>query len=99
MAVLKMKPTSAGRRFQTVSDFAEITRSTPEKSLTEGLTKKSGRNNNGRVTSRRRGGGHKRLYRIIDFKRDKVDMTADEAEDAGMVCGGTAEVMLEKTGR
>ena len=64
MAVLKMKPTSAGRRFQTVSDFAEITRSTPEKSLTEGLTKKSGRNNNGRVTSRRRGGGHKRLYRL-----------------------------------
>ncbi|MBQ3171749.1 MAG: 50S ribosomal protein L2, partial [Mailhella sp.] len=72
MAVLKMKPTSAGRRFQTVSDFAEITRSTPEKSLTEGLPRKAGRNNNGRVTSRRRGGGHKRLYRIIDFKRDKM---------------------------
>ena len=80
MAVLKMKPTSAGRRFQTVSDFAEITRSTPEKSLTEGLTKKSGRNNNGRVTSRRRGGGHKRLYRIIDFKRDKMGISARVAE-------------------
>ena len=79
MAVRKLKPTSAGRRFQTVSDFAEITRSTPEKSLTEGLTKKSGRNNNGRVTSRRRGGGHKRLYRIIDFKRDKMGISATVA--------------------
>ena len=80
MAVLKMKPTSAGRRFQTVSDFAEITRSTPEKSLTEGLPRKAGRNNNGRVTSRRRGGGHKRLYRIIDFKRDKMGIAARVAE-------------------
>ena len=57
MAVRKLKPTSAGRRFQTVSDFAEITRTTPEKSLTEGLSKKAGRNNRGRVTSRRSGGG------------------------------------------
>ena len=72
MAVRKLKPTSAGRRFQTVSDFEEITRTTPEKSLTEGLTKKAGRNNHGRVTSRRRGGGVKRLYRIIDFKRNKL---------------------------
>lgn len=79
MAVRKLKPTSAGRRFQTVSDFAEITRSTPEKSLTEGLNKKSGRNNNGRITSRRRGGGVKRLYRIIDFKRDKMDVPAKVA--------------------
>lgn len=79
MAVRKLKPTSAGRRFQTVSDFVEITRSTPEKSLTEGLTKKSGRNNNGRITSRRRGGAHKRLYRIIDFKRDKMDIVATVA--------------------
>ena len=52
MAVRKLKPTSAGRRFQTVSDFEEITRTTPERSLTEGLTKKAGRNNHGRVTSR-----------------------------------------------
>ena len=74
MAVRKLKPTSAGRRFQTVSDFEEITRTTPEKSLTEGLTKKAGRNNHGRVTSRRRGGGVKRLYRIIDFKRNKLDI-------------------------
>ncbi len=79
MAVRKLKPTSAGRRFQTVSDFAEITRSTPEPSLTTGLTKKSGRNNNGRITSRRRGGGHKRLYRIIDFKRDKRGIPATVA--------------------
>ena len=76
MAVRKLKPTSAGRRFQTVSDFEEITRTRPEKSLTEGLNKKAGRNNLGRVTSRRRGGGVKRLYRIIDFKRDKTDMFA-----------------------
>lgn len=79
MAVRKLKPTSAGRRFQTVSDFEEITRSRPEKSLTEGLTKKSGRNNHGHVTSRRRGGGVKRLYRIIDFKRDKVGIAATVA--------------------
>ncbi len=79
MSVRKLKPTSAGRRFQTVSDFEEVTRSTPEKSLIEGLTKKAGRNNNGRVTSRRRGGGHKRLYRIIDFKRDKAGISAKVA--------------------
>lgn len=79
MAVRKLKPTSAGRRFQTVSDFAEISNVAPEKTLVEGLTKKAGRNSNGRVTSRRRGGGHKRLYRIIDFKRDKVDVPAQVA--------------------
>lgn len=79
MAVRKLKPTSAGRRFQMVSTFEEVTRTTPERSLTEGLTKKAGRNNNGRVTSRRRGGGHKRLYRIIDFKRDKHGITAKVA--------------------
>ncbi len=79
MAVRKLKPTSPGRRFQVVSDFAEVTRSTPEKSLTVGLTSKSGRNNNGRVTMRRRGGGHKRLYRIIDFKRDKFGIPATVA--------------------
>lgn len=80
MAVRKLKPTSPGRRFQTVSDFEEITRSRPEKSLTEGLPKKAGRNNNGRVTSRRRGGGVKRLYRIIDFKRNKTGVPATVAE-------------------
>lgn len=76
MAVRKLKPTSAGRRFQTVSDFEEITRTRPEKSLTVGLPKKAGRNNLGRITSRRRGGGVKRLYRIIDFKRDKTGIEA-----------------------
>jgi large subunit ribosomal protein L2 len=75
-----MKPTSPGRRFQTVSEFSEITRTTPEKSLTVGLTKKSGRNNYGRVTSRRRGGGHKRLYRVIDFKRSKLGIPAKVTE-------------------
>jgi len=76
MAVRKLKPTSAGRRFQTVADFEEITRDRPEKSLTEGLPRKSGRNHHGSITSRRRGGGVKRLYRIIDFKRDKPGVPA-----------------------
>ncbi len=79
MAVRKLKPTSAGRRFQTVSDFKEITRSTPEKSLTEGLSQKAGRNHHGRITMRRRGGGVKRLYRIIDFKRNKLGIEAKVA--------------------
>ena len=79
MAVRKLKPTSAGRRFQTVSTFEEITKTAPEKSLVEGLTKKSGRNCYGRVTSRRRGGGHKRLYRLVDFKRDKREVPAKVA--------------------
>jgi len=76
MAVRKLKPTSAGRRFQTVADFEELTRSRPEKSLTEGLARKSGRNHHGHITSRRRGSGVKRLYRIIDFKRDKLGVPA-----------------------
>jgi large subunit ribosomal protein L2 len=79
MAIRKLKPTSAGRRAQTVLAFDEITRTTPEKSLTHGYAKKSGRNNFGRITSRRRGGGNKSLYRIIDFKRNKVDVPAKVA--------------------
>ena len=79
MAIRKLNPTSAGRRFQTVSTFEEITAARPEKSLTVGLRKKAGRNNYGRITSRRRGGGHKRLYRIIDFKRDKTGIAATVA--------------------
>ncbi|MHB8842116.1 MAG: 50S ribosomal protein L2 [Candidatus Aquicultor sp.] len=71
MGIKKFKPTSAGRRFQTVSDFAEITKKEPEKSLLAPLNKKSGRNNKGRITTRHIGGGHKRRYRIIDFKRNK----------------------------
>jgi large subunit ribosomal protein L2 len=71
MPIKKVKPTSAGRRFITFADFAEITKTEPEKSLVEGLKKSGGRNANGRKTSRHRGGGAKRAYRIIDFKRDK----------------------------
>ncbi len=69
MAIRKLKPVTPTQRFRTVADFAEITRSEPEKSLLEPLTKSGGRNNSGRITTRRRGGGHKRRYRKIDFKR------------------------------
>jgi large subunit ribosomal protein L2 len=79
MAIRKPKPTSAGRRFVSYPDFAEITKSEPEKSLTEGLTKSGGRNSHGRKTSRHRGGGAKRLYRRIDFKRRKDEMPAKVA--------------------
>jgi large subunit ribosomal protein L2 len=76
MALKSFKPTSPGRRFQTVSDFAEITTSRPEKSLLAPLKKTGGRNSNGRVTARHIGGGHKRRYRIIDFKRNKYEVPA-----------------------
>jgi large subunit ribosomal protein L2 len=79
MALISRKPTSAGRRFQTATDFAEITRSEPEKSLVTSLKKSGGRNNYGRVTSRHRGGGHKRQYRLIDFKRNKLEVPAKVA--------------------
>ena len=72
----KVKPTSPGRRFQTYSDFDDITRTTPEKSLLKSLKKSGGRNTHGRITCRHRGGGQKRHYRIIDFKRDKVGIPA-----------------------
>ena len=71
MGVKKFKPTSNGRRFMTGSDFAEVTTDRPERSLLEPLTKSGGRNNRGRITVRHRGGGHKRRYRRIDFRRDK----------------------------
>src|SRR5215207_3287704 len=71
MPIRKPKPTSPGRRFVTYSDYAEITKKEPEKRLTEGLKKSGGRNANGRKTARHRGGGAKRLYRKIDFKRTK----------------------------
>jgi large subunit ribosomal protein L2 len=79
MATKRVKPTSPGRRFQTYSTFEEITRTTPEKSLLKDLKKSGGRNANGRITSRHRGGGHKRHYRIIDFKRDKIGIPAKVA--------------------
>src|SRR5260221_9022164 len=71
MPVKTFKPTSPGRRQMSVSSFEEITRSKPERSLTEPLKRHAGRNNQGRITVRHRGGGHKRRYRIIDFKRNK----------------------------
>jgi large subunit ribosomal protein L2 len=79
MPIKKVKPTSPGRRFITFSDFAEVTKTEPEKSLTVGLTKSGGRNNNGRKTARHRGGGAKRAYRIIDFKRTKDGVPAKVA--------------------
>jgi large subunit ribosomal protein L2 len=79
MAIRKPKPTSPGLRFVSYPDFAEITRSKPEKSLVVGLTKSGGRNSNGRKTSRHRGGGAKRLYRQIDFKRRKDGIPAKVA--------------------
>ncbi|MCZ6598845.1 MAG: 50S ribosomal protein L2, partial [Planctomycetota bacterium] len=71
MGITKYKPTSPGRRHGSVLDFTELTARKPEKSLLRPLKKTGGRNNNGRVTARHRGGGHKRRYRMIDFKRDK----------------------------
>jgi len=76
MAIKQYKPTSPGRRFQSVSDFKEITAKEPEKSLTAPLKNYAGRNNNGRITTRHQGGGHKRRYRIIDFKRNKDGVPA-----------------------
>jgi len=79
MAIKKYKPTSPGRRFRTYLEREEITRTEPEKSLLEPIQKTGGRNNYGRVTSRHRGGGHKRRYRRIDFKRDKFGVPAKVA--------------------
>ena len=76
MALKKYKPTSPGRRFMSVSTFEEVTKTTPEKSLTEPLKRKGGRNNTGRITTRHQGGGHKRRYRVIDFKRTKDGVPA-----------------------
>ena len=76
MAIRKIKPTTPGQRGMTVSAFEEITCTKPERSLLEDLKSTGGRNNAGRITVRHRGGGTKRKYRIIDFKRDKVDMSA-----------------------
>lgn len=79
MAIRKRRPTSPGRRFQTSSDFSEITTTKPERSLVAGKSASGGRNNHGRTTSRHRGGGHKRRYRIIDFKRTKDGVPATVA--------------------
>lgn len=79
MGVRKFTPTTPARRWAALTDFEEITKGHPEKSLLQPLPKTGGRNNRGRITTRHIGGGHKRLYRIVDFKRDKVDMPAKVA--------------------
>src|SRR5512136_645213 len=79
MAIKKFRPTSPGKRFQTISKFEEITSPTPEKSLVAPLKRSGGRNAYGRITSWHRGGGHKRRYRIVDFKRDKREIPAKVA--------------------
>jgi len=79
MGIRSFKPTSPARRYYSVSDFKEVTKSEPERSLTEHQTSTGGRNNNGRITSRFRGGGHKQRYRLIDFKRDKIGIPAKVA--------------------
>ena len=76
MPIRRLKPRSPGVRFQTISGFDEITKSTPEKSLLVSLSRKGGRNNNGRITAKRRGGGHRKQYRVIDFKRRKDGIPA-----------------------
>jgi large subunit ribosomal protein L2 len=76
MGIRQFKPVTKGTRFRSVSDFSEITRSTPEKSLTAPLKKSGGRDNHGHISMRRRGGGHKRKYRIIDFKRNRFGLPA-----------------------
>ena len=76
MAIKKYKPTTSSQRFKTVTDYSVLTKKAPEKSLLAPLKSKGGRNNNGRITMRRRGGGHKRRYRLVDFKRDKNGVPA-----------------------
>ena len=80
MGIRQFKPVTKGTRFRSVSDFAEITRTTPEKSLLEPLKKSGGRDNHGHISMRRRGGGHKRMYRVIDFKRNRFGLVATVKE-------------------
>src|SRR5688572_4180325 len=79
MGIKNYKPTSPARRYYSGSDFADVTKTTPERALVEKQTSTGGRNNMGRITSRFRGGGHKQRYRIIDFKRDKIGVPATVA--------------------
>src|ERR671914_2232130 len=80
MGIRQFKPVTKGTRFRSVADFAEITRATPEKSLVEPLKKSGGRDNHGHIAMRRRGGGHKRMYRIIDFKRNNFGVVGTVRE-------------------
>ena len=77
MAVKKLKPDTPSQRYMSVSSFDELTTNKPYRKLTTPIKKTGGRNNSGRITSRRRGGGHKRRYRIIDFKRNKFDVSGE----------------------
>ena len=77
MSVRKLKPITPGQRFRIVNDYSEVTTSKPEKSLLKPMKKSGGRNNQGRMTMRYKGGGHKRRYRVIDFKRDKYDVVGE----------------------
>ena len=79
MPIRKLNPTSAGVRFQTISDFKEVTKITPEKSLLVAIPRKGGRNNYGRITAKRRGGGHRKQYRLVDFQRNKDGIPATVA--------------------
>ena len=76
MGLRKLKPNTPGQRHKIISDFSNVTTGTPEKSLTKGKSKSGGRNNSGKMTMRYIGGGHKKKYRVIDFKRDKQDIPA-----------------------
>ena len=91
MATKRLKPDTPSRRFNVVPTFEEITKSKPERKLTVALRKTGGRNHHGKITSRRRGGGHKRRYRIIDFKRNKFDIQGEvfltELEDNELLDG------------
>ena len=93
MSIRQFRPMTAGTRFRSVSGFDEITRDTPEKSLLEPVKKSGGRNNLGHLTSRHRGGGHKRQYRKIDFKRNKVGIPGRVAEILRRVDGGRPVVV------
>ena len=75
MGIRKFRPTTDGLRHAAISDFEELTKGRPEKNLLVALKKSGGRNNRGRITSRHRGGGHKRMWRVVDFKRDKQTVT------------------------
>ncbi len=85
MGLKKFRPVTPSSRFKVLSDFSELTKSRPEKSLTASLKKSGGRNNRGRITMRRRGGGHKRKYRIVDFKRDKFDVLGEVIARIGRI--------------
>src|SRR3954467_11125907 len=94
MGIRKYKPTTPGRRGSSVADFVEITRSEPEKSLVRPLTKSGGRNNAGRVTTRHQGGGHKRAYRLVDFRRHDKDGVAAKVAHIEYDPNRTARIAL-----